>query len=73
MTKLEPTGTPEKLAEYYEWREREIEAARQRAQREGDDPPRLTPDDEAALDRAWATLRQEELPEEVSEPERMAA
>jgi hypothetical protein len=53
MTELQPMGAPEKLQEYYEWRERELEAARLRAQTEGDDPPILTPDDEAALNRVW--------------------
>ena len=63
MTDLQPTASAEKLQEYYQWREREMEANRLRAQTEGDDPPILTADDEAALDRAWATLRQEELSE----------
>lgn len=56
MKELQPVGSPEKLQEYYEWRERELEAARLRAQTEGDDAPTLTPDDEAALNRVWERL-----------------
>lgn len=62
----EPVGSPEKLQEYYQWREREIEAARQRAQTEGDDPPILTPDDEAALNRAWEQLTEPAPAEKIA-------
>ena len=60
MNDLHPVGTPEELEEYRRWREAQAQAARQRAKAEGDQPPRLTSTDEAALDRTWEFLVEEE-------------
>ena len=56
------TAPPEVIAEFEAAHAARVEENRRRiaAGDYGDVPQKLTADDEAALDRAWATLREEE-------------